>query len=61
MRCLRVLTQAKTLTADRAAAERELNVAVCSANAAQQSAKLAQKVTLCYAWFHRQHGALTSL
>ena len=43
MEVLRVLTQFKAVTADRAQAERDVNVAVLSANAAQQSAQLAAK------------------
>ncbi len=43
MQCLRVLTQARPITRNRREAEKHVNVAVASASAAQQTARLAKQ------------------
>lgn len=63
MEVLRVLSQMKPLTADRVVADRDVNIAILAANAAQSSARLAQEGKYesarvnAYAW--RSHMART--
>ena len=43
MKCIRVITQLQDISHDREEAEKSANVALLSANAAQQAARMAQK------------------